>query len=922
MGLCVLSPRSYGGYAAGFALLMRLVSAVAEEVGSSYENHAENVLPGYNLHWSVVKAAEDADAYFELCIEAATTGWVAFGVAEPFSGSMDGSDLVVANVQDGTVEVSDRYATAKMTPIEDCSQDWQVVNGWEIDGRTVVQLRRKLDTNDGQDRPLKDTGRLTRVIVATGTADSFTYHGSSRRGLQLPIFPSTTPSISALQDEADIVQVELRPSSSLSGVCTEGCQGYRNWNKEGDWTPALWERLVGASSDNHNLSLAAYGDASGAEDVILALHGFPDGGALYFTELCEYLVDKLGSSWACLALEQRGCNQSDIPQETTAYNIALLSADVISIAEQFVPHATGRRVHLLAHDWGGPVAFAAGLERNDGRFASIIALNAPDGRVWAEAIHTDDRQQEAANYIHPFLNSSYSMTAAYASSWFKDANWFSNYQTAYERAWEEGCHNGLCSIDAGLLWYRANIHTPTAYSWEGVTTEFDDFAKDPIEAPVLAVWGMADDAFNIQRMIDGGRNHSANFTLFQVEGLGHFDVAHDYSVAEAVGAFLSGGQGIELPPQQVTTYVDLCYNLTQMIGEAADASDGDDFWHIVGFEHLVESATEKYLHHFTVHGSTDSEDCADSNAMIWGWAPGGAPLALPETAGVPVAHGGTPRSDATRKYRSIRVNTHYDNPDMDADVKDNSGVKLYISKKRREHDAGLLELGDPSVGLFGVTVPSGFSKVEFTCPSECTQGLENPVTVYASSLHMHQSGIAMHTKQYRAAAELELSDQGREIEYYAFDYQDTNAASFQLQPGDEFHSTCYYQTAASSNVKFGLASNEEMCIDFLYYYPLSSHFEAMGGACGLGSCGRISQAVTSLSSTQFNDVKQWPSNSSCTSTLDSTPPSSDIPPPSSDAETSESNDSSGHSPKVSSQSPGAYAAFMLVAYCVFALQQG
>ena len=39
--------------------------------------------------------------------------------------------------------------------------------------------------------------------------------------------------------------------------------------------------------------------------------------------------------------------------------------------------------------------------------------------------------------------------------------------------------------------------------------------------------------------------------------------------------------------------------------------------------------------------------------------------------------------------------------------------------------------------------------------------------------------------------------------------------SYRVLPGDSFRTTCYYKDGS----KFGLSSQEEMCIAFLMYYP-------------------------------------------------------------------------------------------------------
>jgi uncharacterized protein YegJ (DUF2314 family) len=67
---------------------------------------------------------------------------------------MPGADILTAIVNsDGTTQIHDRFATAKAYPMEDDCSDWELVSGKEVNGTTIVEVMRKLDTNDKQDRP-------------------------------------------------------------------------------------------------------------------------------------------------------------------------------------------------------------------------------------------------------------------------------------------------------------------------------------------------------------------------------------------------------------------------------------------------------------------------------------------------------------------------------------------------------------------------------------------------------------------------------------------------------------------------------------------------------------------------------------------------------------------------------------------------
>merc|ERR1719397_1326386 len=68
-----------------------------------------------------------------------TTGWVGFGIAEQTSGTMGVRDRYVLSQRPGTRNSFEQ-------PINDNCQDWKLIKGEEINGTTILELSRKIDT--------------------------------------------------------------------------------------------------------------------------------------------------------------------------------------------------------------------------------------------------------------------------------------------------------------------------------------------------------------------------------------------------------------------------------------------------------------------------------------------------------------------------------------------------------------------------------------------------------------------------------------------------------------------------------------------------------------------------------------------------------------------------------------------------------
>jgi hypothetical protein len=260
-----------------------------------------------------------------------------------------------------------------------------------------------------------------------------------------------------------------------------------------------------------------------------------------------------------------------------------------------------------------------------------------------------------------------------------------------------------------------------------------------------------------------------------------------------------------LIPDIDTEYASTCISRQDLIDQGV--LDTQDMLNIIGFEPILSEDTEAYVHHFIVMGGS-SCDQDSLNEMVYVWAPGEGALALPDNLGAPLFG-----SDG---YEAFDVEVHYNNPQLNEGVIDNSGVRLYWTSQSRDEQIGILSLGDPMVNLYGTPVGDGLALHEFECPGSCSSLVDQPVTVLREYLHMHQTGMRITNEQIRDGQVIRTGA----IEFWEFD-QNGNAAAlqdpFEIQPGDGFKTSCYYNGDDSS--EFGLSSKQEMCIAFLYYHP-------------------------------------------------------------------------------------------------------
>ena len=172
---------------------------------------------------------------------------------------------------------------------------------------------------------------------------------------------------------------------------------------------------------------------------------------------------------------------------------------------------------------------------------------------------------------------------------------------------------------------------------------------------------------------------------------------------------------------------------------------------------------------------------------------------------------------------------HLDNPNLHENVKVNSGIKLYYAEKKlRKYDAGCLVLGDGAVTFPDIPARKPRNHYESTCPAACTERFRGDIYVFSSFLHMHSFGKEMWTTKYRND-----DKKNKEVvnykEFWNFGFQNTVEVNYTISKGDSLSTHCVYDTSKSKEkVTFGLESEQEMCMDFVFYYPK----ENAGLACG------------------------------------------------------------------------------------------
>ena len=203
----------------------------------------------------------------------------------------------------------------------------------------------------------------------------------------------------------------------------------------------------------------------------------------------------------------------------------------------------------------------------------------------------------------------------------------------------------------------------------------------------------------------------------------------------------------EIKEEEVTQLVNFCFSWDP---DMLDQGVPNGTITAIAADVFTSDENQPFVHHVDVFGSTKAatspNTCLPSYGYtIYSWAPGLQPFILPDEVGYTFG----PTSDNSR-LQSFRVSIHYHNPNLVPNITDTTTVRVFYSLKPRQHELGIMGMGDMLFKMRGIEIPAGLSQYDFSCASDCSAlALTEPVTVFQEGFHMHMRGISVVTYHVR-----------------------------------------------------------------------------------------------------------------------------------------------------------------------------
>ncbi|MFA5064970.1 MAG: alpha/beta hydrolase [Dehalococcoidia bacterium] len=259
---------------------------------------------------------------------------------------------------------------------------------------------------------------------------------------------------------------------------------------------------------------------TGKGPLIMFLHGFPE-----YWDMWKEQLEEFGKDHLAVAPDMRGYNLSSKPAEVKQYRQKYLVEDVRQLVE-FLGH---KKFVLVAHDWGGAVAWTFAMFYPQ-YLDKLVIINSPHPATFERELRENPAQRKASKYMLLFRSpEAESVLAANDFSWLinmafgeiiksgvlKDAD-----IQDYKKAWAQPG-----ALIGGLNYYRAMDVEALENPETAIKGPATAAMLPKITVPTLVIWGESDTAL-LTGCISGLDEYVTQLNIKRVPDASHW-VVHE-----------------------------------------------------------------------------------------------------------------------------------------------------------------------------------------------------------------------------------------------------------------------------------------------------------------------------------------------------------------------------------------------------------
>lgn len=298
----------------------------------------------------------------------------------------------------------------------------------------------------------------------------------------------------------------------------------------------------------HGINLSCRSAGMRARPVLLFLHGFPEG-AFVWDGLMAHFAKPENGGYRCVAPNLRGFEKSSAPVDVKAYRPKFLVQDIAALIEIETQGQGGQLAALVAHDWGGAVAWNL-VNQQPHLAKKLVIINSPHPGTFLRDLKSSVKQQAASQYMNFLITPEAELllaqddfkrlwqflintnTAAHDARPAATPAWLTeNVKNQYREVWNAGLTGG-CNL------YRASPLRPPSAGDAAAAAVGLPRAVLTITVPTLVIWGL-DDAALLPELVNGLDDYIADLQLIKVPGASHWIVHENPGlVIRTMSAFL------------------------------------------------------------------------------------------------------------------------------------------------------------------------------------------------------------------------------------------------------------------------------------------------------------------------------------------------------------------------------------------------
>src|SRR3954453_13685842 len=251
----------------------------------------------------------------------------------------------------------------------------------------------------------------------------------------------------------------------------------------------------------NGIELSCRAAGRSGDPVLVFLHGFPEAAFVW-----DELLEHFSARYRCVAPNLRGYERSSAPVDVEEYRAKHLIGDISSLIDVL----GGELAALVAHDWGGALAWGLAAQRPEA-IGRLVIINSPHPATFLRELRDNPAQQAASAYMNflcrpdaeellsandfarlwPFFTNMAAADPDHAGGgWLRDA-----VREQYREVWRAG-------LRGGCNYYRASPLRPPLGPDDPVMRIELPSAAVTSHAPTLVVWAENDIALPVD-LLDG-----------------------------------------------------------------------------------------------------------------------------------------------------------------------------------------------------------------------------------------------------------------------------------------------------------------------------------------------------------------------------------------------------------------------------------